>query len=158
VIWEVDIDAESATEAAQEARAVQLRPDTSATVFDVWEHAVGKMHRIDVAGNADSLRRAELTELRAGLRLLQCTPGLPAGIQQIAAVMLIFLDREEMFFKGSGHRSNRMVPPLDRPAGRTEKGVDKNSHIHKERAVLNIAKVILDVLVDREGPVGAQLP
>ncbi len=36
VIWEIDIEAEGPKEAAREARAIQLTPGMSATVFDVW--------------------------------------------------------------------------------------------------------------------------
>jgi hypothetical protein len=77
VIWEIEIDADSAKEAAQEARAVQLTPGMSATVFDVWAHAAGKMHRIDLVEEADRLDRDEMFAVRAGLRLLQCDPQLP---------------------------------------------------------------------------------
>jgi hypothetical protein len=37
VRWEIDSDAATPLEAAREARAAQLRPDTTATVFDVYE-------------------------------------------------------------------------------------------------------------------------
>jgi hypothetical protein len=47
VIWEIEIEADSPTEAAEEARVIQLTPGISATVFDVWAHVAGKMHRID---------------------------------------------------------------------------------------------------------------
>ena len=36
VIWEIDIDAQGPKEAARQARAIQLTPGMSATVFDVW--------------------------------------------------------------------------------------------------------------------------
>jgi hypothetical protein len=42
VIWEIEIEAASPKEAAQEARAIQLTPGMSATVFDVWACAAGK--------------------------------------------------------------------------------------------------------------------
>ncbi len=96
VIWEIDIGAENPKEAAHGAREVQLRPDMPATVFDVWEHAAGKMYRVDVAGETERLSRVELTEIRAGLRLLQCASGVAASTLYIAMVMLIFLDKEEM--------------------------------------------------------------
>jgi hypothetical protein len=35
VIWEIEIEAGSPKEAAQEARIIQLTPSMSATVFDV---------------------------------------------------------------------------------------------------------------------------
>jgi hypothetical protein len=95
VIWEIDIDAENAKQAAEEARALQLRTDPSVTIFDIWDYQRSKMHRIDLAGETNCLRRAELTELRAELRMLQCGPGLPENIRDIASVMLIFLDKEQ---------------------------------------------------------------
>jgi hypothetical protein len=39
VIWEIEIEAGSPEDAAQQARAAQLRPESSATVFGVWEYA-----------------------------------------------------------------------------------------------------------------------
>jgi hypothetical protein len=99
VIWEIDIHAETPQEAVQQARALQLKPDLPVTIFDIWDHARRKMHRIDLAADSNSLDRAQLTELRADLRMLQCTPAISATIQDIAAVMLIFLDREEKFFR-----------------------------------------------------------
>lgn len=35
VKWEIDIEADTPREAAQMARKIQLRPDSTATVFDV---------------------------------------------------------------------------------------------------------------------------
>jgi hypothetical protein len=99
VIWEIDIEAISPKEAAQEARAIQLTPGMSATVFDVWAHAAGKMHRIDLVEQPDRLDRDELFAVKAGLRLLQCDPDTPPSIQDVATVMLIFLDRDNMMFK-----------------------------------------------------------
>jgi hypothetical protein len=99
VIWEIDIDAENPKEAAHGARELQLRPDMPATVFDVWEHAAGKMHRVDVAGETERLSRAELAEIRARLRLLQCASGVVASKLDMVTVMLIFLDKEEMMRK-----------------------------------------------------------
>jgi hypothetical protein len=96
VIWEIDIEAENPTAAAQEARALQLKVNSSATVFDIWEPAAGKMHRIDLAEVAEKLGHAELRAVRAALRLLQCEPDVPPNVQNLAMVMLIFLDREEM--------------------------------------------------------------
>jgi hypothetical protein len=60
VIWEIEIEAESPNGAAQEARVIQLTPGMSATVFDVWAHAAGKMHRIDLIEEPDRLDRDEL--------------------------------------------------------------------------------------------------
>lgn len=36
--------------------------------------------------------------------------------------------------------------------------MNQNGNIHKEAAVSDVVKVILDVLVDKERPVGADLP
>jgi hypothetical protein len=99
VIWEIEIEADSPQEAAQEARAIQLTPGMPATVFDVWAHAAGKMHRIDLIEEADRLDRDELFAVRASLRLLQCNPDTPTSIQEVATLMLIFLDRDNMMFK-----------------------------------------------------------
>jgi hypothetical protein len=99
VIWEIDIDAEGPKEAAQEARAIQLTPGMPATVFDVWAHVAGTMHRIDLIEEADRVDHDELFAVRAGLRLLQCRPDTPPSIQDLATIMLIFLDRDNMMFK-----------------------------------------------------------
>jgi hypothetical protein len=99
VIWEIDIDAEGPKEAAQQARAIQLTPGMSATVFDVWAHIAGKMHRIDLVEEDDRLGRDEFFAVRAGLRLLQCNPDPPPTIQELAMIILIFLDRDNMISK-----------------------------------------------------------
>ena len=99
VIWEIDIDAEGPKEAAREARAIQLTPGMSATVFDVWAYVTGKMHRIDLVEEADRLDRDELFAVRAGLRLLQCDPEPPPSAQELATMLLIFLDRDNKMFK-----------------------------------------------------------
>jgi hypothetical protein len=96
VIWEIEIEADSPKEAAQEARVIQLTPGMSATVFDVWAHVAGKMHRIDLIEQSDRLDRDELFAVRAGLRLLQCNPDTPPSIQELATIILIFLDRDNM--------------------------------------------------------------
>jgi hypothetical protein len=103
VIWEIEIEADSPTEAAQEARVIQLTPGMSATVFDVWAHVAGKMHRIDLIEQADRLDRDELFAVRAGLRLLQGNPDTPPSIQELATIILIFLDRDNIISK-SVHR------------------------------------------------------
>jgi multidrug resistance efflux pump len=41
VIWEIEIEADSPKQAAQEARVIQLTPGMSATVFDVWHTGRG---------------------------------------------------------------------------------------------------------------------
>jgi hypothetical protein len=103
VIWEIDIEAEGAKEAVQQARAIQLTPGMSATVFDVWAYGAGKMHRIDLVEQTDRLDHDELFAVRAGLRLLQCKPDTPPSIQAVATLMLIFLDGDnEMFTKLEG--------------------------------------------------------
>jgi hypothetical protein len=99
VIWEIEIDAHSPREAAEAARAEQRR-DTSATVFDVWEHVGKKMHRIDVAECPDKLDGDELRAIRAHLRLLQSVPDVTASVRYIASAMLIFLDWEKMMMSG----------------------------------------------------------
>jgi hypothetical protein len=84
VIWEIEIEADSPLEAAQQARAVQLTPGMSATVFDVWANTAGKMHRIDLVEEPDRLDHDELFAVRVGLRLLQCNPATPPSIQELA--------------------------------------------------------------------------
>ena len=82
VIWEIEIEADGAKEAAQEAQIIKLTPGMSATVFDVWAHAAGKMHRIDLVEEPDRLGRDELFAVRAGLRLLPCNPDTPSKYQR----------------------------------------------------------------------------
>jgi hypothetical protein len=107
VIWEIEIEADSPKEAAQEARMIQLTPGMSATVFDVWAHVAGKMHRIDLVDEIDRLDHDELFAVRAGLRLLQCRPSTPPGIQELATILLIFLDRDNLIFKRVHDRPSR---------------------------------------------------
>jgi hypothetical protein len=99
VIWEIEIEADSPKQAAQEARVIQLTPGMSATVFDVWAHGTGRMHRIDLIEQPDRLDRDELFAVRAGLRLLQCNQDTPQSIQELATIILIFLDRDNMISK-----------------------------------------------------------
>lgn len=99
MIWAIEMEAGSPEEAAQQARAAQLRPDLSATVFEVWEYAEQRMHRIDLEKSVDRLDHAELTSIRACLRLLQCSPRLHGNGKELVSAMLIFLDREEMMYK-----------------------------------------------------------
>jgi hypothetical protein len=99
VTWEIEIEADSAKEAAREARTIQLTPGMSATVFDVWAHAAGKMYRIDLVEEVDRLDRDEMFAIRAGIRLLQCDPDTPASMQDIATVMLISLDRDYLMLR-----------------------------------------------------------
>jgi hypothetical protein len=104
VIWEIEIEADSPKEAAQEAQTIQLTPGMSATVFDVWAHVAGKMHRIDLVEEPERLDRDELFAVRAGLRLLQCNPNMPQSIRDVATVMLIFLDGDNKMFTKLGGR------------------------------------------------------
>jgi hypothetical protein len=94
VTWEIDIDATGPKEAAREARAIQLTPGMSATVFDVWSYAAGKMHRIDLIEEHDRLDCDEFFAVRACLRLLQCRLALPPSIRDSSAVILNYLDLE----------------------------------------------------------------
>jgi hypothetical protein len=73
-------------------------PGMSATVFDVWPHVAGKMHRLDLIKEPSRLERGELVAVRAGLRMLQCKPNLPQTIQDVAMVMLTFLDGDNNMF------------------------------------------------------------
>ena len=98
MIWEIEIEAESPTEAAQQARTIQLTPGMSATVFDVWAHVARTIHRIDLIKEANRLDHDELFAVRTGLRLLQCKPDTPPSIQELATALLIFLDRDNMMF------------------------------------------------------------
>jgi hypothetical protein len=99
VIWEIEIEADSPLEAAQQARAIQLTPGMSATVFDVWAYTAGKMHRIDLVKEPDRLDHDELFAVRAGLRLLQCNPDTPPIIRELAMIILIFLDNDNRISK-----------------------------------------------------------
>jgi hypothetical protein len=95
VIWEIDIEADSPKQAVEGARAVQLRPDMPATVFEVWDHAKQKMHRVDLGASAGRLDEVELASVRTVLRQLQCAPDLKPAVKDLLSVMLIFLDTEK---------------------------------------------------------------
>jgi len=97
VIWEIEIDADSPEQAVREARTVQLKLDMPATVFGVWDYGEQRMHRVDLAPPADGLDRAGLVSMRAAFRSLQFAPELQPSIKEIVSVMLIFLDREEVY-------------------------------------------------------------
>jgi hypothetical protein len=99
VIWEVHIHADSPKQAVEAAREVQLRPDMPATVFEIWDFARQKMHRVDLATATGKLENGEVASLRAAFRQLQCTPELGAGVRDILSVMLIFLDAEERYWR-----------------------------------------------------------
>jgi len=47
VQWEIDIDAANPREAAEKALAIQRKPESIATVFDVTDNA-GKTVRVDL--------------------------------------------------------------------------------------------------------------
>jgi hypothetical protein len=96
VIWEIDIEAASPLQAVERARAVQLRPDMPATLFDVWEHARQKMHRVDLAAAVGRLEGAEMLSVRSNLRRLRCAPDLRPETKDLLSVMLIFLDAAEV--------------------------------------------------------------
>lgn len=95
VIWEIDIHADSPKQAVEEARAVQLRPDMPATVFEVWDYARHKMQRVDLAATAGRLNTVEMASVRAALRQIQCAPELQADLKDLVSVLLIFLDEAE---------------------------------------------------------------
>lgn len=95
VIWEVEIEAGSPKQAAEQARLLQLNPQMPATVFEIWEHARQRMHRVDLAAAADRLDKAEMANVRATLRRLQCSPEPRLDIKDMVTVMLIFLDADE---------------------------------------------------------------
>jgi hypothetical protein len=95
VIWEIEIEADSAKQAAELARALQMNPAMPATIFEVWEHARHKMHRVDVSAAEARLNKVEMAHFRATLRRLQCSPEPRRDIKDLVTVMLIFLDADE---------------------------------------------------------------
>jgi hypothetical protein len=124
VIWEIDIDAEEPKEAAQQVRAIQLAPGMSATVFDVWAHAAGKIHRIDLVEELDRLDRDELFAVRAGLRFLQCNQETPPSVQELARMLPSSWIATTRYSKGwiADRRGSERPPETDsqyeRPIGR----------------------------------------
>ena len=52
VTWEIDLDAATPREAAEEALRIMQRPDTMATVFDVTDET-GATHRVDLMEGED---------------------------------------------------------------------------------------------------------
>jgi hypothetical protein len=66
--WEIDIGTENPKAAAQETRALQLKPTPQLTVCDAWEPTAGKMHRIDVTRDIEGPGRAELFAVRAAYK------------------------------------------------------------------------------------------
>ena len=109
VIWEIEMDADSPIEAAELARGLQMNPDMPATVFDVWDHARQKMHRVDLAEAANRLDKAELASVRTALRRLQCSPKMRPEVKDMVMVMLIFLDA------GEGHSGRANTRGYNRP-------------------------------------------
>jgi hypothetical protein len=99
VIWEIDIHADSPKQAVEAAREVQLRPDMPATVFEVWDGAKQKMHRLDLATATGKLENGEVASLRSAFRQLQCAPDLGAGVRDIFSVLLIFLDADGGYWR-----------------------------------------------------------
>jgi hypothetical protein len=54
------------------------------------------MYRIDLVGEIETLDRDKLFAVSAGLRVLQCNPDTPRSVHDVATVMLIFLDRDNL--------------------------------------------------------------
>jgi hypothetical protein len=79
----------------------------SAAVFDVWAYTAGKMHLIDLVDEPDRLDHDELFAVRAGLRLLQCKPDTPPSIRELATIILIFLDNDNMISKRVHRRPSK---------------------------------------------------
>jgi hypothetical protein len=96
VIWAIDVEADSAEEAAHQARAIQLTPGMSATLFDVWAHAAVRMRRIDLIEEPGKLNGDELAAIRTGLRWILCNPDTSTNIEVLATVLLIFLDKDRI--------------------------------------------------------------
>ena len=74
------------------------RPLRAADVL-VEDGRVGAIGDLGGLEQPDSLDRDELFAVRAGLRLLQCNADTPPNIQELAATILIFLDRDNMISK-----------------------------------------------------------
>jgi hypothetical protein len=110
VIWEIEIDADSPKHAAEQARALQMNPAMPATIFEAWEHARQKMHRVDLAEAADRLDKAEMAKLRATLRRLQCSPEPRRDVKNLVTVMLLFLDAEEAHSRRIRSRGYNRAP------------------------------------------------
>jgi hypothetical protein len=110
VIWEIEIEADSPKQAAEHARALQMNPAMPATVFEIWEHARQRMHRVDLAVAADRLDKAEMDHVRAVLRRLRCSPELRRDTKDLMTVMLIFLDAEAAHAKRIRTRGYNRAP------------------------------------------------
>ena len=69
VTWEIDVDAGTPVEAAEMARHYQIKPGTTATVFDVLEH-----------DSSDEPKRIDLTAMEEDLDLCRdCGSDYPDG-------------------------------------------------------------------------------
>jgi hypothetical protein len=79
VKWEIDIDADNPVDAARKARAAQIRPGTTATVFSVGDrrHPVGVYKKVDLGGPGEPGNVSELIELMSKIR--GATRGTPEG-------------------------------------------------------------------------------
>jgi hypothetical protein len=51
--WSIELDANNAVAAAQQARTIQLDTDSTATVFNVWDNATGEESLIDLDALSD---------------------------------------------------------------------------------------------------------
>jgi hypothetical protein len=67
VIWAIEVEADTPKAEVQEARAIQLTPGTTATVFDVWVHVANKMCRMDLIEQPGRLALDEQFVVRPGL-------------------------------------------------------------------------------------------
>ena len=110
VIWEIEIEADNPKQAAEQARALQMNPAMPATIFEVWDHARQKMHRVDLAAAAERLEKTELAKVRATLRRLQCSPEPRRDIKGTVTVMLIFLDVDEAHSRRISTRGYNRAP------------------------------------------------
>ena len=50
IVWEIDLDASTAHEAAKAALAIQRNPESIATAFDVFDEA-GRRTKVDLRDN-----------------------------------------------------------------------------------------------------------
>ena len=48
ILWEIDVEADSPREAAQEARNIQLDPTSEAVVYTVYHEATEEVYDIDL--------------------------------------------------------------------------------------------------------------
>ena len=92
VRWEIDVEAISAIDAAQQARRLQLGPRTTAKVFDTWPlDAPSRARRIDLcATSADVVEPSDVIA-----DVLAAFPGLGDGIASVSGADLVeFLTRK----------------------------------------------------------------